>query len=705
VKNPSAEQGARLRVPFRIALSTILAILLLGTVAGIGILSYSNLRKNADDLSSQVLDQTSRRIETWVGNLLARANDQSQLNRATLGQVTLSPRTLTWLGAYWRRVMESQPYFTFLSVGLEAGSMLSIERLQDERLTLREVHIDRERNTLEILDFWPEDFRERKPYNRKIVPRRTGRMPPWYLQSRDTRHPVWTEARTIRRGVETVAGVTFAAPIFGPEKEFRGVTTVDFDIVTVSKFLAGNPVGREGFAFIIERPANGEPRVIAHPNPEILTRTIPGVRGRPRHEFVPFRNLEDARVARFMEKFSDETRRRPGDAPAAFSFRAVGVDYFGSYRQMKGEDLPAWIIASVVPRKEIMGLVDRNNLETLGIGLGGFFLLLLAGYWISGRVSDPISQIARDQEAIGRFELESSPIGRSRIKEVDQLIVASEDMKRGLRSFGKYVHADLVREILTSGEEAVLGGRRENLTVFFSDIREFTSIAERMPPEALVDHLAEYLGEMYRQIREECGTVDKLIGDSIMAFWGAPTSNPDHAAAACRAALYCQEQLGVLREKWKLEGKPLFHQRIGIDTGDVVVGNMGSESHMNYTVIGDHVNTASRLEGLNRHYGTQILIGPGTYELVKDRFVARPLDLVSVKGRKGGIRAYELMGERKSAGEKQIRIAELTSVALDAYLAKRWDEAIENYEKILRLDPVDPPATLMLARSRECAAS
>ena len=701
MKDRSAEQNDRIRVPFRIALSVILAILLLGTVAVIGILSYSNLRKNADDLSAQVLDQTSRRIEMWVENLLSRALDQSQLNRATLGQVRLTPKTFTWLGSYWRRVIESQPYFTFLSVALETGGMFSIERLQDGRLVLREVRLNRNNDTMEIIDYRPEDFRERKAYNRKIVPRRTDRMPSWYLQARDAGRPVWTEARTIRKGVETVAGVTFAAPIYGAGSEFRGVTTVDYDIVAVSRYLAANPVGKEGFTFIIEKPAKGEPRVIAHPTPEILTRTVMDERGRPKHEFVPFLSLNDARVARFMERFLEGSPEHSGDGPATFPFSEGGVDYFGSYRHMKDKDLPGWIIASVIPRKEIMGHVDRNNLQTLVIGLAGFFLILLASHWISGRIAEPLDKIARDHEAIGRFELEMKPTERSVIKEVDQLIVATEDMKRGLRSFGKYVPSDLVREILTSGEEAVLGGRRENLTVFFSDIREFTSISELMPPEALVEHLAEYLGEMYRQIREECGTVDKLIGDSIMAFWGAPASNPDHAAAACRAALLCEERLGVLREKWKLEGKPLFHQRIGIDTGEVVVGNMGSESRMNYTVIGDHVNTASRFEGLNRHYGTQIMIGPDTYDLVKDRFLARPLDLVSVKGRKSEIRVYELMGDRNTAGEKQVRIAEWTTVALDAYLAKRWDEAIENYEKVLRLDPGDTTAALMLARSRE----
>lgn len=705
MKNPSADRIPRIRVPFRIALSTILVILIVGAVAVVGILSYSNLRKNADDLSSQVLDQTSRRIEMWVGGLLSRANDQGQLNRALLGQMKPAPETLTRLGLYWLRVMDSQPYFTFLSVGLETGSMLSVERLQDGRLAVRETRIDRGKNVIEIRDYRAGDFRARKPSGRKRVDLGSGGRPPWYLRARDTRRPVWTEARTIRKGVESVAGVTLAAPIFGEDGDFRGITTVDFDIVSVSRYLAANPVGKHGFAFIIETPAAGEPRVIAHPTPEILIRTVADKRGRPAHEFVPFRSLRDPRVARFMERYFEAGRGRAGDGTAVFSFEADGVEYYGSCRKIEGRDLPDWIVASVVPRSEIMGLVDRNNLQTLGIGLAALFLILLASHWIGGRIAEPLGRIARDHEAIGRFELETASVERSVIKEVDQLIVSTEDMKRGLRSFRKYVPADLVREILTSGEEAALGGRRENVTVFFSDLKDFSSISERMPPEALVEHLSDYLGEMDRQIRRESGTVDKIIGDSIMAFWGAPVPNPDHAAAACRAALLCQERLGALRERWRREGKPPLHQRIGIETGVVVVGNIGSESRMSYTVIGDHVNTASRLEGLNRHYGTQVLIGPGTYDLVKDRFVARPIDMVSVKGRKGEIRAYELMGETGAAEEKTVRIAEWTEAAFDAFLAKRWEEAIGNCEKVLRLDPEDAPAALMLGRARERAAS
>ncbi len=707
MENPEKQPHEKpLRVPFRIALSTIFAALLIAAIGTLGYLSYYNLRKNADNLSSQVIDQTSSRIDLWVKNLLSKANDQNQLNRATLGTIKIGPETFFRLSNYWRRVMETQPYFTFISVRLEGGGMLSIERLADGRLSIRESQFDREKRTLEIHDFWPEDYRERKPYNHKKIaftPRGapSGTSESWYAKAIKAGQPVWIEARTIRKGAETVAGVSYAAPFYGPDKELRGVTSVDFDIVAVSKFLAANPVGKEGFAFIIEKPAKGEPRVIAHPTPDILTHTVVNERGLTQYEFVPYRKLKDVRVAGFMEQLSRKDLLQPGKEIHIFSFSAGGTEYFGSYRKMTGKDMPDWVIASIIPRKEIMGFADRNNLETLGIGVASFLLILLASAWISGRISRPLKRISNESEAIGRFELEGGPMGHSMIKEVDRLMTATDDMKRGLRSFGKYVPTEVVRDIMASGGEAVLGGRRENLTVFFTDIEGFTSISEQLEPEALVDHLAEYLGEMNQQIRDEQGTVDKFIGDSIMAFWGAPMPNAEHALAACRAALRCQERLALLREKWQQEGKPLFYQRIGINTGEVIVGNMGSESRMNYTVVGDHVNAASRFEGLNKFYGTNIIIGENTYDLVKDHFVARPVDLVSVVGKKAGLKVYELMGDRKTAEEQKINIAQMTAQALEAYLAGRFDEAIKRYEAVRELNPGDRPVGFMLIRCRQ----
>jgi adenylate cyclase len=700
MRNPFAEKFSTTRVSFRTALSTLLVVMLIGTVAILGALSYYNLKRNADNLTEQVLSQTSLRIKMWVGQLLSRGLAQSELNRSLLREVKLRPETFTWLARSWERVLEKEPYFTLISVSFESGVMLSVERLQDGKISIREAHYDRKAGKAEILDFWPDDFAQRKAYDRKdLTLARGGQMPAWYTAARD--YPLWTEARTIRSGAEAVPGITYAAPIHDREGNLLGVATISYDISAISRFLDSNPVGKDGFAFIVERTAGSELRVIAHPNPEILTRSSKDERGRTQYEFVPHGSLSDERVVRFMEVLSRKNVDYLGQDLWTFRYTAGGTEYFGSYRRITGRDMPGWIIAQVVPYKEIMGPVERNNLETLGIGAALCILILIVSAWVSALVANPLRRIALDSEAIGRFELEPRPLDRSQIREVDQLMLATHDMKRGLRSFRKYVPADLVREILASGGEAELGGQKATLTIFFSDIADFTTISELLSPEDLVEQLAEYFEAMSRALREQPpGTLDKFIGDSIMAFWGAPAPNPEHAVTACRSALHCQEHLKELQDKWTREGKPLFHQRIGINTGEVIVGNMGSITRLNYTVVGETVNSASRFEGLNKAYGTRIIIGENTRELVKEQFVARPLDLVSVKGSAKGVRIYELMAETSGADERVREIARLAATALDLYLARRWDEARAWYGKILELDPADRPAGILYDRCR-----
>jgi adenylate cyclase len=700
MRNPFAEKLATTRVSFRTALSTLLVVMLIGTILLVGGLSYYNLKRNADNLTEQVLDQTSLRIKLWVGQLLSRGQAQSELNRSLLREVKIRPETFTWLARSWQRVLDKEPYFTLISVSFESGVMLSVERLQDGRISIREAHFDKKAGKAELLDFWPDDFDQRKAYDRKdLTLTQGGQMPAWYTTARD--YPIWTEARTIRSGAEAVPGVTYAAPIHDGKGDLLGVTTINFDISAISRFLDSNPVGKAGFAFIVEKTAAGELRVIAHPNPEILTRATKDERGRTQYDFVPHGSLSDERVVRFMERLSQKNVDYLGQDLWTFRYTAGGTEYFGSYRKITGKDMPGWIVAQVIPYEEIMGPVERNNLETLGLGAALCILIVIVSAWVSALVAKPLRRIALDSEAIGRFELEPRPLERSQIREVDQLMLATHDMKRGLRSFRKYVPADLVREILASGGEAELGGQKATLTIFFSDIADFTTISELLSPEDLVEQLAEYFEAMSRALREQPpGTLDKFIGDSIMAFWGAPAPNPAHAVTACRSALHCQEHLKELQDKWTREGKPLFHQRIGINTGEVIVGNMGSITRLNYTVVGETVNSASRFEGLNKVYGTRIIIGESTRELVKEQFVARPLDLVSVKGSAKGVRIYELMAETSGADERVREIAGLAATALDLYLARRWDEARAWYGKILELDPADRPAGILNERCR-----
>jgi adenylate cyclase len=223
-------------------------------------------------------------------------------------------------------------------------------------------------------------------------------------------------------------------------------------------------------------------------------------------------------------------------------------------------------------------------------------------------------------------------------------VLTEQREKRYIRqTFSKFVSKSVVDDLLKNPEKLKLGGEKKILTVLFSDIRGFTTISEKMTPEALVEHLNEYLQAMTEIVLHDDGTLDKYVGDEIMAFWGAPVPQEDHAFLACKAAVKMMEDLHKLNEKWRQMGKPELNIGIGLNTGDMVVGNMGSSSRMDYTLMGDNVNLGARLEGTNKIYGTNIIISESTYEYVKDRVFARELDLIRVKGKQQPVKIFELI--------------------------------------------------------------
>lgn len=223
-------------------------------------------------------------------------------------------------------------------------------------------------------------------------------------------------------------------------------------------------------------------------------------------------------------------------------------------------------------------------------------------------------------------------------------VLTEQREKRYIRqTFSKFVSKSVVDELLKDPEKLKLGGEKKILTVLFSDIRGFTTISERLTPEALVEHLNEYLQAMTEIVLMDYGTLDKYVGDEIMAFWGAPVPQDDHAFLACKAAVKMMEDLHALNAKWKQMGKPELNIGIGLNTGDMVVGNMGSSSRMDYTLMGDNVNLGARLEGTNKVYSTNIIISEATYEYVKDRVYARELDLIRVKGKELPVKIFELI--------------------------------------------------------------
>lgn len=267
--------------------------------------------------------------------------------------------------------------------------------------------------------------------------------------------------------------------------------------------------------------------------------------------------------------------------------------------------------------------------------------------------------------------------------------------------FSTYVNPTVVEELIKNPEKLALGGERRELTVFFSDIASFTTIAERMPSQKLVELLNEYLSAMTEIVFKNDGTLDKYEGDALMAFWGAPIPQHDHALRACRTAMEMQRELEHLRRSWHDQGKPILNVRIGINTGEMTVGNMGAKRKFDYTVIGDSVNLASRLEGANKLYGTSIMAGQRTYELVQKEICGRELDLITVQGRSEPAKIYELLQLRDGPLENTLeQFLSIYAEALALYRRREWEAALHAFEHALRLRPGDRPSQLHIERAR-----
>ena len=266
--------------------------------------------------------------------------------------------------------------------------------------------------------------------------------------------------------------------------------------------------------------------------------------------------------------------------------------------------------------------------------------------------------------------------------------------------FGKYVSPVVIANLIENPDMINLGGEKRNITIFFSDIRGFTSISEKLKPEDLVHLLNEYLTEMTTIIINNQGLVDKYMGDAIMAFWGAPLDHPIHAEIACSSSLEMMDKLRQLQKKWKKEGIPSFDIGIGLNSGDAIVGNMGSDTRFDYTAMGDNVNLASRLEGLNKLYGTNIVISENTYKKVKDKFETRKLDVVKVKGKKKPILIYELLSRKDTLSKKHRDFNIQYETSLELYFKRKWKLAINAFQEALKIKD-DTAARMFIHRCQE----
>ncbi|MBN1932070.1 MAG: hypothetical protein JW786_10735 [Desulfobacterales bacterium] len=664
-------------ISLKVSILQIFTTLLLITVA---VISYNFYDKSSEallKLSDQVTKEVTDKVIERVTNYL----DAPAIQIKAVSRLVNNPNIMEIHREMWEYMWQQlmvMPHLQSIFLADTQGNYVQVRR--EPRLATR--CIDRRIDPpVETWLFRDENYEvvEKKIKTPDFDPRRR----PWFKNTKPEYKNYWTDVYVSTTAQTPVIAPSY--PVIDKNGDVAVVVCTNSPLHSLSDFVAQQKVSQNGIVFII----NGKDEIMAYPDASFTTRKDEKT-GKLRLVYVD--ELEEKWIVDVHSKYKELKKRK-------FFAESDGVRYIANYVPFPRSFDSKWQIVVIIPENDILGSVKKMSCQAVMIALAILLLSFVAVYFAANRITRPITDLIQDTTQIKNFQLDKVNGVKSNIKEISQLSDAILTATRGLQSFRKYVPADLVQQLIQLGREADIGGEKKELTILFSDIAGFTAISEKMKPEKLMQHLSEYLETLSDIIMQEKGTIDKYIGDAIMAFWGAPIEISDSPLRACRAALSCQKKIEELNQQWTLAGKPAMPTRIGINTGPTVVGNIGSDIRMNYTIMGDTVNLASRLEGINKLYGTKIIISEFTYQHIADEFICRLLDIVAVKGRSQGVKIYELIASKgESLSEKKIRLINEFEYGFNIYLQKDWLKAIEIFTEIQKEFPEDKATKQLLER-------
>jgi adenylate cyclase len=681
------------RFTLRVTISTLVSALILVSAVSIIITLYVGTKRVLYQTTFETMGQISQAVDDKLTQRLFRVERLNTLIAHLVRSRTLVPADEDRFTDFLVETVDANPSITLIDCGLPNGDKFQALRMPDGTVSKRLVH----RTPKGVVSTWrhqnPAYGATQKDYVEDLATGYDPRTRPWYQAAVKAGKRVWTDIYSSRAGLNYANAI----PVYDDRGGLLCVLAIDMRLEDLSAFLHRIRLAKTGKPFILD----GSGHVVAMPLARdqgldaLVRKTV--TNGWTDYVLRDAADLPDPEVRQAVLAFRADPRTRD---QGYLAFRTPdGRRLLASFER---EPKYHFTHGVVVAEEEVLGPV-RRQLD-LTLGLTALFLLaaMAVAYALSRAIARPLATLAGQVDRIRRLDLGDAAPVRTTILEVATIGDSVQNMRRGLRSFKKYVPAEVVDRLLHRGEEAVIEGERRQLTLFFSDIKDFTRVSERHDPEVLVARLGTYLEEVTRTLLAGAGTVDKFIGDSVMAFWGAPTALPDHALRACRAALQVQADLARLNRRWQDQGLEPFPTRIGLHTGDAIVGNVGFEGRMNYTAVGDSVNLASRLEGLNKQYGTWILVSEATLAAAGNAVLARVVDLVAVKGKDRPIAVYELLAMRAEASPEQLAAAERSARAFAAYRAQRWEAALA----ILADQPGEPdgPDRALMERCRRCLA-
>jgi adenylate cyclase len=595
------------------------------------IISFNYLRsvEIVGDSSDRITSFASQRIISQTLNFLYSGQEAVDLLDGYLQFKDLEQDQEEIFRFMWNLLIK-KPNLASLYIGDELGSFYQVRK----EPVLASGAIIRRENGGQTSNWARRDAQYtllEKNYPSPLPENYDPRDRPWY-QNATLGQFYWTNLYIFSSTGEP--GITVSIP-YRLNNQRIGVIGADISLLQLSSFLQENKVGKEGLVFIF----NEGGRIVAYPQAEQAVKE-----GLP----AEIRDLKDDYVLsgynQYIESLKDQMQEADSlkESFNRLDFRHNDRDYIASFQEFPESFGRNWIIGSIIPDDEVFGPVRSIILQTILISLGIVIISLIFITMLTKSIAEPIVELTEVAERIRDLYLDVAIPTGSYIKEIYIMQSAMMGMRGGLAAFAKYIPRDLVRELIQEGQEASLGGTEKDLTVFFSDITGFTGITETFSAQELMIYLSEYLEKITEIIRDHGGTIDKYIGDGIMAFWGAPHEDPQHALQACKAALAVQKRLGDLNNTWKKEGKPPFPTRIGVHSGSTIIGNVGSTERMNYTIIGDSVNIAARLVELTKEYKTDILISADTAGRLKGKLATRTLGMVNLKGKSEEMEVFAL---------------------------------------------------------------
>lgn len=653
-----AGQASEGGITIRRSLVRNLVLLIAFTAAAVLGLTIVQSLRAVEELSQSLVRRSTGQVETELDGFFTPVRRQlrTMADWGEAGMITpIAPSRLTPL---FIPILRRQPHVSSL-VASDPGGHGYMLLQQSEHYRRREVWRDRWARTARWAELSRRGSLERR-WTEEIDYEPRDR--PWFHAAVAAEGEVaWTAPYTFFTTRDP--GIT-ASMTFEPPGEAPHVVGLDVLLTDISDFTGELTVSDHGSALVLA----DDGRVVGLPS----DRRWREAEARREAVLSPLEELELGPATTAHRRWEEL-----GGGDRVFAIDADGERWWVGMRRFALSPERSFWVEVLVPERDFLGHVNRQRNVIIGVVAVALLLAVLMALWLARSYSRPLEALAARAERIRTLDLSESEALPSRLKEVRELTTAQERMRAALESFSRYVPIEVVRELIRRGEVAKLGGRDARLSVLFSDIAGFTSISERMTPTELTEHMGEYFDALLPILADAGGTVDKLIGDAIMCFFGAPIDDDDHARHALDGVLQCREALAELDAGWVSEGLPPLPTRFGLHTGDVVVGNIGSHERLSYTVLGDTVNLASRLEGACKVYGVYTLASADFKAAVGEGYEWRLLDDVAVKGKERSVEVFEPLGREGEVDEVTLADARRYEKAFEAYRARRFAEAIE----------------------------